>query len=180
MPAKKIETNVLTTSLRSNSRFFFSPKISCIWTWHTNIPRKARAAKIRVHPSEGSFFHLPLHIRHHGIPNCDGSQKHVGELMLFKRAKEKEPHEGTVLFVSLENLVPHEFEEGPGIAGLGLLLYLFIMLVPTLMNFLFENGSVQLRLVDEIPENNRFIHAGLRRQVARRRAAETLLWQRAP
>ncbi len=73
------------------------------------------------------------------------------------------------------NLFPRNSRKVCGITRLGQLLYLFIVLVATLMNLLLEDGPVEFGLIREIPENNGFIDISVCRKVPGCRAPKSVL-----
>src|SRR4029453_17941658 len=127
----------------------------------TNEHSKKRArGQDGIHSPEGPLRHLPLHIGNHGITYLQGCEEHVGQFVPFEGAKEEQPHERVVLFVTLEKLVSKKFQKSPGGARLSQLLYLYIVFV-TLMGLLFQNRAIELGLVREITENNGFVDGRL-------------------
>ena len=81
--------------------------------------------------------------------------------MSFESAKEKEPHEGTILLMTLEKLVSQKFQKNLRVIGLCQLLYLYIMFIVALMGLLLQDRSVEFCFIRKVPENNGFIDFGL-------------------
>ena len=73
------------------------------------------------------------------------------------------------------NLFPRNSRKVLRITRLGQLLYLFILLVATLVNLLLEDRPVEFGLIREIPENNSFIDISVCRKVPRCRAPKSVL-----
>src|SRR5206468_1263399 len=95
--------------------------------------------------------------------------------MTFQRAEQKKPHECGVARVPLQKCPEDGLEESLIIGTGGELIDLLGTRIADLACLVLQDRRVEFLLRAEMPENDGFIHAGLRRQVACRGSAKAIL-----